>query len=34
MLHTKSQGHQTSDSGEEKFKGVYPYMCVAAILAI
>ena len=32
MLHTKSQGHRPSGSGEEDFKGVLPYMGVAAIL--
>ena len=32
MLHTKSQGHLPSGSGEEDFKGVLPYMAVATIL--
>ena len=32
MLHTKSQGHWPSGSGEEDFfKGFLPYMGVAAI---
>ena len=29
MLHTKSQGHRPSGSGEEDFKLVLPYMSVA-----
>ena len=32
MLHTKSQGHQPSGSGEEDFKGFLPYMGMSAIL--
>ena len=34
MLHTKSQGHRPSGSGEEDFKGFLPYMNVAAILVM
>ena len=35
MLHTKSQGHWPSGSGEEDFfKFFLPYMVVAAILVI
>ena len=34
MLHTKSKGHWLSGSGEEDFKGVLPYMDVAAILVM
>ena len=34
MLHTKSQGHQPSGSGEDFFKGFLPYMGVVAILVM
>ena len=34
MLHIKSQGHHPSGSGEEDFKGVLPYMGVAAIVVM
>ena len=34
MLHTKSQGHRPSGSGEDEFKGFLPYMGVAAILVM
>ena len=34
MLHTKSQGHLSSGSGEEDFKGVLPYMGMVAILVM
>ena len=33
MLHTKSQGHQPSGSGED-FKGFLPYMGVSPILVM
>ena len=33
MLHTKSQGHRPSGSGED-FKGVLPYMGMSAILVM
>ena len=33
ILHTKSQGHRPSGSGED-FKGFLPYMGVAAILVM
>ena len=34
MLHTKSQGHRPSGSGEEDFKKFLPYMGMAAILVM
>ena len=34
MLHTKSQWHWPSGSGEEDFKGFLPYMGVVAILVM
>ena len=34
MLHTKSQGHRPSGSGEEDFLRVLPYMGMAAILVM
>ena len=35
MVHTRSQGHPLSGSGEEDFKGFFlTYMGVAAILAM
>ena len=34
MLHTKSQGHWPSGSGEENFKRFLPYMGVAAIFVM
>ena len=34
MLHTKTQGHPASGSGEEDFKGFLSYMGVVAILVM
>ena len=34
MLHTKFQGNQPSDSGEEDFLRFLPYMGMAAILVM
>ena len=34
MLHTKYQGHQTSGSGEQDFKGFLPYIGMSAILVM
>ena len=34
MLHTKFQGHQSIDSGEEYFLSFLPYMGMAAMLVM
>ena len=34
MLHSKFKDNQTSDSGEEDFKGFLPYMGMVAILVM
>ena len=34
MLYTKFRGNPSAGSGEEDFKGVLPYMGVAAILVM
>ena len=31
MLHAKFCGNRSADSGEEDFKGLLPYMCMADI---
>ena len=34
MLHTKFRGNRPAGSGEEDFKGLLPYMGMAAILVM